>query len=100
MLGGFRVREESLGDYEHQEFLDNLITQLMDEAGARYELRTHLSIDIDIDTGVAISLTLTSCFVQRSVPGSQWQAWSTSSLQIVYPGSTHCPNIRCEARYG
>ncbi|KAF9352186.1 hypothetical protein BGX34_000132 [Mortierella sp. NVP85] len=34
MLGGFRVREEPLGDYEHQEFLDNLITQLMDEAGA------------------------------------------------------------------
>ncbi|KAF9987576.1 hypothetical protein BGZ65_003008 [Modicella reniformis] len=34
MLGTFRVREESLGDYAHQEFLDNLITQLMDEAGA------------------------------------------------------------------
>lgn len=36
MLGAFRVREEPLGDEEHQEFLDNLITQLMDEAGARY----------------------------------------------------------------
>ncbi|KAF9978216.1 THO complex subunit 2, partial [Mortierella antarctica] len=34
MLGAFRVREEPLGDEEHQEFLDNLITQLMDEAGA------------------------------------------------------------------
>ncbi|KAG0227358.1 hypothetical protein B0O80DRAFT_420897 [Mortierella sp. GBAus27b] len=34
MLGTFRVREEPLGDYEHQEFLDNLITQLMDEANA------------------------------------------------------------------
>ncbi|KAF9993300.1 hypothetical protein BGZ80_001087 [Entomortierella chlamydospora] len=34
MLGAFRVREEPLGDEAHQEFLDNLITQLMDEAGA------------------------------------------------------------------
>ncbi|KAF9188839.1 hypothetical protein BGZ51_000297 [Haplosporangium sp. Z 767] len=34
MLGGFRAREEPLGDEAHQEFLDNLITQLMDEAGA------------------------------------------------------------------
>ncbi|KAF9950762.1 hypothetical protein BGZ72_007640 [Mortierella alpina] len=34
MLGAFRVREEPLGDEEHQGFLDNLITQLMDEAGA------------------------------------------------------------------
>ncbi|KAG0303101.1 hypothetical protein BGZ98_006994 [Dissophora globulifera] len=34
MFGGFRVREESLGDEAHQEFLDNLISQLMDEAGA------------------------------------------------------------------
>ncbi|KAG0357771.1 hypothetical protein BC939DRAFT_447773 [Gamsiella multidivaricata] len=34
MLGAFRVREEPLGDEVHQEFLDNLITQLMDEAGA------------------------------------------------------------------
>lgn len=36
MFGAFREREEPLGDEAHQEFLDNLITQLMDEAGARY----------------------------------------------------------------
>ncbi|KAF9914031.1 hypothetical protein BX616_009102 [Lobosporangium transversale] len=34
MFGAFREREEPLGDEAHQEFLDNLITQLMDEAGA------------------------------------------------------------------
>ncbi|KAF9438560.1 hypothetical protein BGZ76_006942 [Entomortierella beljakovae] len=34
VLGGFRVREEPLGDEEHQQFLDNLITELMNEAGA------------------------------------------------------------------
>ncbi|KAG0282565.1 hypothetical protein BGZ96_000347 [Linnemannia gamsii] len=34
MFGVFREREEPLGDEAHQEFLDNLITQLMDEAGA------------------------------------------------------------------
>ncbi|KAG0044621.1 hypothetical protein BGZ83_010163 [Gryganskiella cystojenkinii] len=34
MFGAFRQREEPLGDEEHQVFLDNLITQLMDEAGA------------------------------------------------------------------
>ncbi|KAF9417827.1 hypothetical protein BGZ94_009858 [Podila epigama] len=34
MFGAFREREEPLGDEEHQQFLDNLITQLMDEAGA------------------------------------------------------------------
>ncbi|KAF9978569.1 hypothetical protein BGZ73_001742 [Actinomortierella ambigua] len=34
MFGAFRAREEPLGDEVHQEFLDNLITQLMDEAGA------------------------------------------------------------------
>ncbi|KAF9198206.1 hypothetical protein BGZ49_001051 [Haplosporangium sp. Z 27] len=34
MLGAFREREEPLGDEAHQQFLDNLITQLMDEAGA------------------------------------------------------------------
>ncbi|KAF9391954.1 hypothetical protein CPB97_004823 [Podila verticillata] len=34
LFGTFREREEPLGDEEHQQFLDNLITQLMDEAGA------------------------------------------------------------------
>ncbi|KAG0229988.1 hypothetical protein BGW42_001219 [Actinomortierella wolfii] len=34
MFGTFRAREETLGDEVHQEFLDNLITQLMDEASA------------------------------------------------------------------
>ncbi|KAG0253510.1 hypothetical protein DFQ27_007364 [Actinomortierella ambigua] len=34
MFGAFRAREDAVGDEVHQEFLDNLITQLMDEAGA------------------------------------------------------------------
>ncbi|KAF9584402.1 hypothetical protein BGW38_006598 [Lunasporangiospora selenospora] len=36
MFGSFREREEPLGDEQHQQFLDNLITQLMDEANASY----------------------------------------------------------------